>query len=98
MSATSDLERSIDEIAAQWRSERAERQTRRQLDRRDFIEAGGNRSQDPAMAGDDLQLLVDQDRIRKAEFPQAGGDLADCGARQIALILRLFSFTQNEGA
>jgi len=31
-----DLERSIDEIAAQWRTERAERQARRHLDRRDF--------------------------------------------------------------
>ena len=31
-----DLDRSIDEIAAQWRAERAERQARRHLDRRDF--------------------------------------------------------------
>ena len=31
-----DLDRSIDEIASQWRSERAERQARRHLDRRDF--------------------------------------------------------------
>ena len=36
MSTTADLERSIDEIAAQWRTERPERQARRHLDRRDF--------------------------------------------------------------
>lgn len=35
-SAGAELERSIDEIAAQWRAERAERQARRHLDRRDF--------------------------------------------------------------
>ena len=35
-SGTADLDGSIDEIAAQWRSERAERQARRHLDRRDF--------------------------------------------------------------
>jgi alkylation response protein AidB-like acyl-CoA dehydrogenase len=35
-SAAADLERSIDEIAAQWRADRSERQTRRHLDRRDF--------------------------------------------------------------
>lgn len=34
--AVGDLERSIDEIATQWRAERVERQTRRHLDRRDF--------------------------------------------------------------
>ena len=35
-SAAADLDRSIDEIAALWRAERAERQARRHLDRADF--------------------------------------------------------------
>jgi alkylation response protein AidB-like acyl-CoA dehydrogenase len=35
-SAIADLDRSIDEIAARWRAERAERQARRHLDRADF--------------------------------------------------------------
>jgi len=35
-SAGADLDSSINEIAAQWRTERAERQARRHLDRRDF--------------------------------------------------------------
>src|SRR6266850_7130677 len=35
-STVADLERSIGEIAARWRGERAERQARRQLDRQDF--------------------------------------------------------------
>jgi alkylation response protein AidB-like acyl-CoA dehydrogenase len=35
-SAVADLERSIDEIAARWRADRVERQTRRHLDRQDF--------------------------------------------------------------
>ena len=35
-SPAADLDKSIDEIAAQWRSERAERQARRHLDRQDF--------------------------------------------------------------
>jgi alkylation response protein AidB-like acyl-CoA dehydrogenase len=35
-SATADLESSINETAALWRAERAERQARRHLDRRDF--------------------------------------------------------------
>ena len=34
--ASRDLDRSISEIAAQWRTERPERQARRHLDRRDF--------------------------------------------------------------
>ena len=31
----------------------------------------------PAMSGDDLVIVADQDRVGEAEFPDAVGDLAD---------------------
>jgi alkylation response protein AidB-like acyl-CoA dehydrogenase len=49
-----DLDTAIDEIAAQWRAERAERQARRHLDRRDFDvlrDAGLLRSAAPVHVG-----------------------------------------------
>jgi alkylation response protein AidB-like acyl-CoA dehydrogenase len=53
-SATADLDRSITEIAARWSADRAERQMRRHLDRRDFDllrDAGLLRLAAPADAG-----------------------------------------------
>jgi hypothetical protein len=48
-----------------------------QPDRRDAVQAEQLCGLDPAMAGDDLAVLSDQNRIGEAELPDAVGDLPD---------------------